>query len=140
MLLFVCLYKVCDCANIYSKLHCYVSATDTSVFDDIAEILQPLPALEIEEQRIETDNFRCSCRHYTMNFLLARHTKLSFDWCFGLIKRTFRRTKVDCHQYIAQVVANSSTVGINVARLLGHEDDTVLVPMHDRSTFLGQHF
>ena len=90
MSLFVCLYKLCDCANIFIKLQCYVSATDTSVFDDITEILLLLPALEIEEQRIAADNFRCSWRHYTMNFLLTRHTKLSFNWCFGLIKRTFR--------------------------------------------------
>ena len=51
------LYKLCDCANIFIQFHCYVSATYTSVFDDIAVILPPLPALGIEEQCIATDNF-----------------------------------------------------------------------------------
>ena len=47
---------------------------------------------------------------------------------------------MDCLQDIADVVANSSTLGINVACFLGHEDGTVLVPMHDMSTTLGQYF
>eukprot|EP00745_Piridium_sociabile_P037683 TRINITY_DN68672_c0_g2_i5.p1 TRINITY_DN68672_c0_g2~~TRINITY_DN68672_c0_g2_i5.p1 ORF type:complete len:101 (+),score=14.05 TRINITY_DN68672_c0_g2_i5:1-303(+) len=35
-------------------------------------------------------------RKITLSFLVAGHTKFSPDWCFGLFKRTFRRTKVDC--------------------------------------------
>ena len=76
----------------------------------------------------------------TMSFLLTGHTKFSVDWCFELMKRTFRRTKVDCLEDIVKVVTDSSTAGVNVPCLVGQEDGTVLVPMHDWATFLSSFF
>ena len=76
----------------------------------------------------------------TMSFLLTGHTKFSCDWCFGLMKRTFRRTKVDCLVDTVKVLTDSSTAGVNVPCLVGQEDGTVLVPMHDWATFLSSYF
>ena len=45
-----------------------------------------------------------------------------------------------CLQDIADVVEQSSTAGINVACLIRQEDGSVLVPVHDWSTFLEKYF
>ena len=76
----------------------------------------------------------------TMSFLMTGHAKFSCDWCFSLMKRTFRRIKVDCLEDITNVVTNSSTAGINVPCLVGQENGTVLVPMQDWATFLACYF
>ena len=65
----------------------------------------------------------------TLSFLLTGHTKFSPDWCFGLQKRKFRRTKVGCLEDIAQVVETSATV--NHAQLVGAQNGEVLVPTYD---------
>ena len=39
----------------------------------------------------------------TLSFLVVGHTKFSPDWCFGLIKRLYRRTPVGSLQGIAEV-------------------------------------
>ena len=46
----------------------------------------------------------------TLSFMVVGHTKFSPNWCFGLFKQTFRRTKVGCLDGIARVVENSVTV------------------------------
>ena len=61
----------------------------------------------------------------TYSFLIVRHTKFSLDWCFGLFKRLFKRTKVDCMADIATVV--DSSVVCNVSQLV-HTEDTEIVP------------
>ena len=61
--------------------------------------------------------------------MLVGHTKFAPDWCFGLLKQTFRRTKVGCLADIVNVV-NSSAV-VNYAQLVGKEDGTVIVPQYD---------
>lgn len=75
-----------------------------------------------------------------MSFLLAGHTKFSCDWCFGLFKRNWRRTRVDCLDDIARVVETSSSSGVNVPCLCGREDGSVLVPMYDWIAFLSRYF
>ena len=40
----------------------------------------------------------------TLSFLIVGHTKLAPDWCFGLVKRLFRRTKIGSLKDIAQAV------------------------------------
>ena len=62
----------------------------------------------------------------TLSFLVVGHTKFAPDWCFGLFKRLFRRTKVGSLKGIAQV-ANDSAV-CNCAQLNCTEDGTVIVP------------
>lgn len=58
--------------------------------------------------------------------MLVGHTKFAPDWCFGLLKQKFRRTKVGFLADIERVVNSSSKV--NFAQLVGKEDGTVLVP------------
>ena len=73
----------------------------------------------------------------TYSFLVVGHTKFSPDWCFGLFKRLFKRTKVDCMADIAAVVDTSAVC--NVPQIV-HSEDTQIVPTHDWSSFLLPHF
>ena len=73
--------------------------------------------------------------YVTMSLIFIGHTKCSCRWCFGLLKRTFRRMNVSCLEDNANVVTVSSTAGVNV----GQEDDTVPVPMHYWTTLLASY-
>lgn len=68
-----------------------------------------------------------------MSFLLVGHTKFAPDWCFGLLKQCFRRTKIGDIDDIANCVSRSSVV--NVPQLVGSLDGTNFVPTYDWSTF-----
>ena len=72
----------------------------------------------------------------TLSFLVAGHTKFSPDWAFGLFKKCFRRTKVDCLQDVVDLAKRASTKGIITPQLCGKEDGTVLVPTRDWNTML----
>lgn len=74
----------------------------------------------------------------TISFMLTGHTKFSCDWCFGLFKRAFRKTKVDCLSDIADVVSQSAKG--NIPQLCGNEKGDVFVPFYDWTTFLKQFF
>ena len=74
----------------------------------------------------------------SLNFMLAGHTKFSVDWGFGLLKRKFRRTKVDCLEDLAVVIEQSSTVNTSVC--VGNENGDVHVPTYDWTSFLAPHF
>ena len=71
-------------------------------------------------------------KNVTHSFLVVGHTKFSPDWCFGLFKRLFRRTTVDCMADIAAVVDNSAVC--NVSQLV-HIEDTAVVPTFDWASF-----
>ena len=73
-----------------------------------------------------------------MSFMLVGHTKFSPDWCFGLLKQRYRRTFVSSLQDVADVV--NSSADVNVAQIVGTQDGSVVVPMYDWATYLGQHF
>ena len=64
----------------------------------------------------------------TLSFMVPGHTKFSPDWCFGLLKKKYRRTKVDGLTDLVSVV-DSATV--NVARPTGLEDGSVVVTTYD---------
>lgn len=72
------------------------------------------------------------------SFMLVGHTKFAPDWCFGLVKQRFRRTKVGCLADIARVVNESAVV--NYAQLVGTEDGTVVVPQYDWASFFSTFF
>ena len=74
----------------------------------------------------------------TLSFLIVGHTKLSPDWCFGLFKQVFRRSKVGCLDDIARVVEKSTVV--NHAQLVGTQDGEVIVPTYDWAQFFDQPF
>ena len=69
----------------------------------------------------------------TLSFLPVGHTKFSPDWCFGLFKRQYRRTKVGSLQNITEVVNTSAEC--NVAQLVSHQDGTTIVPTLDWTDF-----
>ena len=64
----------------------------------------------------------------TLSFLVVGHTKFSPDWCFGLFKRLYRRTKVGTLQDIANVVNKSAEC--NFAQLVSREDGSTIVPTY----------
>ena len=72
----------------------------------------------------------------TYSFLVVGHTKFSPDWCFGLFKRLFKRTKVSSMAEIADVVDKSAVC--NVAQIT-HTEDTEVVPTYDWASFLLPH-
>ena len=74
----------------------------------------------------------------TFSFLLTGHTKFAPDWCFGLIKRLYRRTKVSCLDDIVKVVEASATC--NVAQLVGDQQGNVLVKTYNWLDFFDAHF
>ncbi len=65
----------------------------------------------------------------TISFMLVGHTKFSPDWCFGLLKQKFRRTKIDCLDDLVKVVDTSANV--NEVQLVGNQMGESLVPMYD---------
>ena len=74
----------------------------------------------------------------TLLFLPVGHTKFSPDWCFGLLKKRFRRTVVSSLDELARVVEDSADV--NTSQLVGAHDGEVLVPTFDWASYLGRVF
>ena len=68
-------------------------------------------------------------RNVTLSFLVVGHTKFSPDWCFGLLKKRYRLTKVGTLADIAKAVDESATV--NVSQLCGTGGGQVIVPTYD---------
>ena len=76
-------------------------------------------------------------REINMSFLLVGHTKFSPDWCFGLFKRLYKRTRVSCLDDIADVATKSASV--NHPQLVGHHDGTSIVPFYDWSNYFEEY-
>ncbi|XP_071962639.1 uncharacterized protein [Antedon mediterranea] len=74
------------------------------------------------------------------SFLPVGHTKFGPDWCFGLVKRTYRRTFVSSLQDIVDVVDKSTTTSINRAQLVGNESGDVFVKVYDWVSHLSRHY
>ena len=74
----------------------------------------------------------------TLSFLIIGHTKFSPDWCFGLFKQAYQRTKIGCLDDIVQVVEKSAVV--NHAQLVGTQDGKVIVPTYDWADFFDSPF
>lgn len=73
-----------------------------------------------------------------MSFMMVGHTKFAPDWCFGLLKQRFRRTKVGCLADIAKVVNDSAVV--NYTQLVGTENGTTIVPQYNWSDYFAPFF
>ena len=72
----------------------------------------------------------------TINFMPPGHTKFAPDWCFGLLKRRFRRAHVSCLDDLQDVVKESTPVSrLNIPQLVGSEDATIIVPTYDWHSF-----
>ena len=48
--------------------------------------------------------------------MIPGHTKFKCDGSFGLIKKLYRKTTVDCVNHIVEVVKKSSSAGLNKAQ------------------------
>ena len=68
-----------------------------------------------------------------VSFLPVGHTMFSPDWCFGLFKRHFRRSKVGCLDDIVRVVNKSASP--NIAQLIGSLCGDVIFIMYDWSGY-----
>ena len=68
-------------------------------------------------------------RQITLSFLIVGHTKFAPDWCFGLLKQRFPRTKVSSLRDLENVVNCSAEA--NVAQLVGTQSGEVVVPTYD---------
>lgn len=67
----------------------------------------------------------------TLNFLLTGHTKFAPDWCFGLVKQQFRKTRVCSITELQQVVRDSTVTGVNVPQPVMTENGEVIVDHFD---------
>ena len=68
-------------------------------------------------------------KEITLSFMIPGHTKFSPDWCFGLLKKKYRRTEVGGLADLVGVMNESASV--NVAQPTRLEDGTVLVTTYD---------
>ena len=68
-----------------------------------------------------------------ISFLPVGHTKFSPDWCFGLFKRRYRKTKIGCLDDIVAAVNQSAAP--NFSQLVGSQDGTTIVPMYNWSDY-----
>ena len=59
-------------------------------------------------------------RKITMSFLVVDHTKFAPDWCFGLLKQKYRRTKIESLTGLAAVVHKPAEC--NFSQLVTTED------------------
>ena len=76
-------------------------------------------------------------KEITLSFLLVGHTEFAQDWCFGLFKQLFKKTRVGSINDIAEVAEKSAVV--NHAHLVGEYDGTNNVPMYKSSEFFEGH-
>ena len=77
-------------------------------------------------------------RSLTLLFFIAGNTKFAPDRGFSLVKRAYRRTKVDCLDELKSVVEDSSA--INECQLVSREDGEVKVPTDDWTDFTSRTF
>ena len=76
----------------------------------------------------------------TINFMVPGHTKFSPDRGFGLVKHRYKRQLVSSLQDISDMVTDSSVSGLNIPRLVGREDGSVIVSSYDWQSFLSPYF
>ena len=74
----------------------------------------------------------------TLSFLVVGHTKFAPDWCFGLFKRLFKRTRVGSLNALVEVVQRSGRC--NEAQLVVNVEGSVIVPTYDWISFFAPRF
>jgi hypothetical protein len=75
-----------------------------------------------------------------LSFMIPGHTKFAPDRHFGLVKKSYRRTRVDTIDCVARVVEKLSLVGANSAQLIVNDKGDREVLFYDWSQFLSQIF
>ena len=76
----------------------------------------------------------------TYSFLIVGYTKFACDWCFGLLKQSFRKSFVSLLYELATVVDTSTVRGVNVTQLCSLHDGSTIVPVYDWVSFLSPYF
>ena len=71
-----------------------------------------------------------------LSFMLAGHIKFAPDRHFGLIKKLYRRTRVDTIACLLRLVEKSSICGANEAQLIRELDGSTAVHFYDWVEFL----
>ncbi|XP_076461922.1 uncharacterized protein LOC143294352 [Babylonia areolata] len=80
-------------------------------------------------------------RSVTLNFMPPGHTKFAPDWCFGLLKRTFRKNEVHSLQELSDVVRRSTPVKkVNIPQVVATENGQTLVKTYNWQEFFSAHF
>ena len=74
------------------------------------------------------------------SFLIVDHTKFACDWCFELLKQSFKKSFVSSLYEFAAVVGTSTVSGVNVAQLCSLHDGSTIVPVYDWVSFLSPFF
>lgn len=74
------------------------------------------------------------------SFLIVGHTKFACDWCFGLLKQSFRKSFISSLYEFASVIDRSTVSGVNVTQLCSLHDGSVIVPVYDWVSFLSAYF
>ncbi|GFO49975.1 hypothetical protein PoB_007648000 [Plakobranchus ocellatus] len=74
----------------------------------------------------------------TLSLLITGYTKFASDGVFGLIKRRYRKTPVNCLAGLADIVTSSSKM--NLVQSCGNEAGEMCVPSHQRTAFLATLF
>lgn len=77
--------------------------------------------------------------HYLL-FSCRRYTKFAPDRCFGLLKKAYKISCVSLLYEFARLVETSSSTRVNKAQLVGTHNGSVIVPVYDWISFLGQYF
>ncbi|XP_042160314.1 uncharacterized protein LOC121840507 [Oncorhynchus tshawytscha] len=75
-----------------------------------------------------------------LHFLIIDHLEFAPNWCFGLIKQRFTKTRVDSLSEIASIVKDSTVTAVNIPQLVGLEDGTVLVESYGWQQHLTLYF
>ena len=74
-----------------------------------------------------------------LSFMIPGHTKFSPDRFFGMIKRRYRRTRINTLSQLAEVVDSSTVERRNTAYVIGH-DSTKPFAYYSWSEYLQQNF
>lgn len=75
-----------------------------------------------------------------LSFMVAGNTKFAPDSLFGLFKRKYRNSKVDCLADIENVVRQAFPSGVLIPQLCGDEMGNVIVPMYGWDSYLSPYF
>ena len=74
------------------------------------------------------------------SFLIVGHTKFACDWCFGLLKQSFRKSFISSLNEFASVIDRSTVTGVNVPQLCSLHGGSVIVPVYEWVSFLSAYF
>ena len=75
----------------------------------------------------------------TLSFLLAGHTKFAPDWGFGLVKRQYRKTVINCLEDISDAVKKSAPA-VSLSQLCASQEGEIIVPVYDWTSYLASFF